>query len=399
MIRFLIISLKVFLPLLVIAGAVFAALEMFESRPEVEKRPSPVLRPKVRVQAVAAESTTLTVHSQGTVRPATESRLVPEVSGRIVSVSPSFVPGGFFEAGDVLFKIDDRDHEQAIVLARAEVTRTRLRLTQEEAEAKVAKEQWDDVGKGEASPLTLRAPQLSAARASLSAAEAKLEMAERDLARTEVKAPFKGRVRRKTIDVGQFATRGMPVAVLYAVDRVEISLPLADRDLAFIDLPLDFYGDDRTRPGPPVTVRATFAGRDHEWQGRIVRTEGEIDATTRLVHVVAAVDDPYGRSEEAPDRPPLAVGMYVRAEIEGRLVDNAIVLPRSAMRGRNRVVVVDGDDRLRFREVDILRKTGEEVVIPGGLEPGERVCVSPLEAIVDGMQVEVVEQSDNREDS
>jgi multidrug efflux pump subunit AcrA (membrane-fusion protein) len=186
--------------------------------------------------------------------------------------------------------------------------------------------------------------------------------------------------------VGQFVSRGSPIGRLYAVDYAEIRLPIPDEQLAFIDLPLARRDDASLDDAPRVRVRARFAGANHTWEGRIVRTEGEIDRRSRMVHAVARVEDPYGLGADGK-RAPLAVGLFVEAEIQGHLARGATVLPRSALRDGNRVWVVDADDRLRFREVDVLRVYGSEVVIRDGLRQGERVCVSPLLTVVDGMQV------------
>jgi RND family efflux transporter MFP subunit len=220
----------------------------------------------------------------------------------------------------------------------------------------------------------------------LAAAEANLKTAQRNLERTEVRAPYAGRVREKNVDVGQFVTVGAPVARIYAVDAAEVRLPLPDEDLAYLDLPLNYRGESGRIRGPVVTLRAGFAGRIHEWQGRIVRTEGEIDPRTRMVHVVAEVPDPYGRGPD-PTRPPLAAGMFVEAEIVGRTVENVAVVPRAALRSPGQVLIVDADSRLRFRDVDVLRATTDELFILDGLETGDRVNISPVEVVSDGMEV------------
>ncbi len=197
-------------------------------------------------------------------------------------------------------------------------------------------------------------------------------------------------MRDKQVDLGQFVNRGAPLATIYAVDYAEIRLPLPDGELAFVDLPFGYRGDRDGAAGPEVVLRADFAGRVHEWKGRIVRTEGEIDPKSRMVHAVARVQDPYGRGED-PERPPLAAGMFVQAEITGRAVEAAAVLPRAALRDDDRVIVIDAEDRLRFRDVEILRATQNEVVITSGLEDGDRVCLSMLAAVTDGMQVRIAD--------
>ena len=380
--------LQIVLPVVVLAAAGLGAYTLIQNRPEVQVQVPVFEPPGVRVQRVVFQDVKLTVKSQGTVGPRTESQLAPEISGRVIRVAPSFASGGFFEAGDVLLEIDPYNYQQAVISARGQLAQARLRLAQEEAEADVARREWAALGRGDPRALTLREPQLEGARAALSAAEASLDRATRDLDRAELRAPYAGRVRRKSVDIGQFVTVGSPVATIYAVDYAEIRLPLPDSDLAYLELPLSYRGTENG-VGPRVTLRANFAGQTHEWQGRIVRTESEIDPVSRMVHLVAQVKDPYAPGTD-PTRPPLAVGMYVEAEIDGNVVTGVAVLPRAALRGSSQVFVVDGESRLRFRDVDLLRTTTEAVLVRAGLEEGEAVSLSPLEGVTDGMQVQIL---------
>jgi len=381
--------LQVILPLGILGLAGFATMTMINSRPPVETQAPRIAPPGVRVHVVRLEDTELSVLSEGTVQPRTESQLVPEISGRITSIAPSFAEGGFFEANDVLVTIDPFDYRQAVISARAQLAQTRLRLAQEEAEAEVAQREWDELGQGDPRELTLRKPQLEDARAAVAAAEANLVRTERDLERAEIRAPYAGRVRRKSVDVGQFVTVGNPIATIYAVDVAEIRLPLPDEDLAYLDLPLSYRGQTNSQ-GPQVTVSTTFAGETYAWAGSIVRTESEIDPVSRMVNVIAEIRDPYGVGSD-PTRPPLAVGMYVDAQIAGRRFSQIASIPRSALRGRNQVMVVDEESRLRFRDVDILRMTTESLFIEAGLETGDQVTISTLDSPTDGMQVQVSE--------
>ncbi len=328
----------------------------------------------------------LLVTSQGTVSPRTESTLVPEIAGRVTWVAPSFASGGFFEENAVLLRIDSHDYRQAVVQARAAVAQAELRLAREQAEADVARDEWSDLGQGTPPSLTLREPQLADAAAALEAAHAGLGQAERTLERAQIRAPYVGRIRRKQVDVGQYVTPGTPLATIYAVDSAEIRLPLPDDELAFVDLPLGYRGESDRPCGPRVLLRARFAGRTHEWEGNIVRTEGEIDPRSRMIHAVVRVADPYARSTD-PGRPPLAVGLYVDAEILGRVVRQVAVVARAALRGENQVLVVSDEDRLHFRTVEILRTTRDEVIVSSGLDAGERICLSPLAVVTEGMRV------------
>lgn len=378
---------RVLWPIAVIVVAVSLAAVMVAARAPVEPVAPELLAPLVRVVEARPVPLRLRVRSQGTVEPRTASVLVPEVGGRVVWVSPALAAGGFFEAGEPLLRLDRTDPE--IRLARAEAAvaaarsqaalarRNRERSHQLAAEGIVSRTALDDAD---------NAAQVAAA--SLREAEAALLQARRDLARTELTAPYAGRVREKLVDVGQFVERGTPLARLYAVDYAEVRLPIPDRELAFLELPLDYRGGASPSTGPPVTLRAEFAGTEHVWTGRVVRTEGEIDARTRMITVVARVEDPYGRG--AAGRPPLHVGLFVHAEILGRELPAAVVLPRAALRGDGRVLVVDGEERLRERRIDVVRTDGEQVIVGGGLAPGDRVCVSPLETATDGTPVRTV---------
>jgi len=229
------------------------------------------------------------------------------------------------------------------------------------------------------------------AEASVGEARVAVRRAELDLERTRIRAPFDGRVREKHVDLGQFVNRGSPLARLYSVDVAEVRLPVRDADLAHLDVPAGFNGGDA---GPPVTLTAVVAGEPRTWQGRIVRSEGARDPRTRMLNLVAAVDDPYvrhragaGDASAASARAPLPIGMFVEATIEGRRVPGVFEVPRTALRRDDRVFVVDESGTLRLRPVEILRADRERVWLRAGLEPGELVVVSPLDLATEGMAV------------
>jgi RND family efflux transporter MFP subunit len=336
--------------------------------------------PLVSVVPVRLGDRTLRVRTYGTVVPRTEMTLQAEVAGRIVSATAAFEQGRFFEAGELLAQIDPADYRLALAQAEARRAQATLRLAQEEAEAKLARR---ELGTEATDPLALREPQLAEARASLAAAEAAVEQARLNLERTRVRAPFAGRVRAKSADVGQFVAAGTPLARLYAVDAAEVRLPIALEELAFVDLPLDARGN-----GPPVLLRATVGGAPESWEARVVRVEAEVDPKTRMIHAVARAEKPYA----AAGRPPLMVGLFVEAEIRGRTVAGVAALPRSALRPDGTVLVADPGARLRVRPVTLLRIEGETALISGGLAEGERVCVHPLETASDGTVVRVREE-------
>ena len=380
------------LPVGALAAGGLGALLIVLTRPAAEVQPPASVAPLVRAINTSLGSYRHRVRTQGTVAPRTESDLMPEVAGRVTWASPSLVSGGFFDRDEVLLQLDSRDYEAALERARASVTRaeSQLVLAQKELER-----QRSLAGRSVASQanLDLASNAERVAEASLQEARAARSQAERDLARTQIRAPFDGRVRSESVDVGQFVNRGAPVARLYAVDYAEVRLPVPDAQLAYLDIPLGERPADSQAALAKVTLRAKFAGAARRWTGEIVRTEGEIDSGTRMIYVVARVDDPYRRKTGQEDSPsvPLAVGLFVEAEIEGREEQGGVVGPREALRDGDRVFVIDEASRLRFRSVQVLRRLRGEVVIGRGLVEGERVCISPLATPVDGMRVRLGE--------
>lgn len=375
---------KLLVPALVLVLSGIGAFILVATAPSVENIVPDRAIVAVRVRDPKPQAVRLRVRTQGTVAPRTESALVPEVSGRVVWVSPVLVSGGFFEDREPLLRIEPRSYEMGVARAQAAVARAQSEV--EFASDELTRQQGLSA-RNVASPAQLSQARRSdgVAKANLTDANVALEQADWDLARTELLAPFRGRVREERVDIGQVVSPGASVATLYATDYAEIRLPVADHQLAYLDLP----GHPLVTGAklPSVRLRARFAGKDHTWHGTVVRTEGEIDPKSRMVHVVARVEDPYAVEPGNENRAPLAVGLFVQAEIEGPLAENVIVVPRYAMHDETHILVVDREDRLRVREVEVLRIDGEDVLIRGALASGERLCVSPLQVMVEGMRV------------
>jgi len=391
---------RLWAPLAILAVGAAGVAVMVALRPEPERQTPAEVVPLVRVVEAQPRDWRYVVRAHGTVEPRTESDLVPQVSGEVVWISPSLASGGFFAKGDPLLRIEPSDYRVELESARA--TRARARSEFERASIELER-QRKLRAQGVASQARIDDAENSyrVAEAALREARARVERAERDLERTELRAPYEGRVRSEDVDVGQFVSRGQTLATLYAVDWAEVPLPVPDRELRYLDVPLGaavlaageggaFAG------GPEVRLRAEFAGTPSVWRGQVVRTAGEIDPRTRMVTLVARVEDPYGLHAESA-APALAVGLFVEAEILGRTVEDVYVLPRQALRegdpmdpqAPDRVHVIDSEGRLHLRPVEVLRTEQERVVIASGLAPGERVSLSPLRSAVEGMRVRV----------
>ncbi len=308
--------------------------------------------------------------------------LVPQVSGKVVSVSDAFVDGGEAEKGEFLLKIEDADYRILLKAAEANVMdlESRLQMAVEEAEA--AKEEWalSNGGDTDPPPLVAKEPQLAAARSALSAGKANLEKALLDLERTEISAPFKGRISSKNVDIGQFVSPGQVIAAMYSVEAAEITVPMRDEDLLYLSVP-GFTTEDAA--GSSATVSAEIAGQKLSWPAVTVRAEGIMDPRTRLVNVVVRVEDPY------ESIPPLAMGLFTSVRFEGSVLEGAVVLPRSSIRDGSTVWIVDGDGRIRFRDVEIARFEGNNAWISSGLDDGDIVVTSEIKAVTDSMKVNI----------
>jgi RND family efflux transporter MFP subunit len=386
---------KILIPIgiLGLAAAILFGLIKFKKKPET--KPVEITPTLVQVVPAQSRSQTFRVRTQGTVLPRTESSLTSEVSGRILSVSPSFYAGGVFEEGDILLEIDPSNYESAVAQAEFSLEQARLRYAQEEARGEQAKKEWGSLSKGEPSPLALRLPQLRAEEANVEWAQEALQKARLDLERTRIRAPFTGMVREKKSDVGQYVTIGTPLGTVFAIDVAEIRLPLSLDQLAYLELPIAFQETIGSRLAPPVTLTARIAGQNHSWYGTIVRTEGAVDPSSRMIYCVAQVEDPYSVYHDTSELA-LTMGLFVEASIEGRTVEDVIVLPRRALRGSDRVLVVGEDNSLRSRTVKVVKADEDQVIISEGIEAGELVCLTSLEFVVEGMAVDPVSPDGTR---
>jgi RND family efflux transporter MFP subunit len=370
------------LTLLVLVIGSIGMYALKESRSEAHHKKPPAPLPVVRVVDVAFAPHTVSISGHGTVLPLREISLVPQVAGKVVEMSPALVDGGAFKKGDVLLRIDPQDYTIAATLAKARLKDAESKYVQAREESAAAREEWAQLhGHNAPPPLVAKEPQLAAAGAQLAASRAELTKAELQLERTRIKAPFDGRVAEKEVDIGQYVTTGQKLAVLYATKAAEIVVPLPTEDLAWFHVPGFTNGNGR---GADALVQVRIAGETRQWPGRIVRSEGKLDQRTRMVNVVVRVEDPYAT------RPPLAVGLFAKVTIQGRTLEQAALIPRAALRDDDQVWVVDPKGRLTFRTVVVARLGFDGAIIHSGLEPGERIVVSTLKGVSDGMRVRPV---------
>jgi len=383
------------IPIAIFGGLLLIAVIIRMNPPEAPQRPvfsGPVMT--VETQVVAETNYPIVLESYGTVQPRTRSILVAQVGGQIVSVNPNVRDGGFFEEGDVLANIDARDYEADVRIAGALLMDARQTLAEAEARTNQAQEDWARLGNtGEAPDLVLRIPQLKAAQARIISAESTLQKADLDLERTNIVAPFAGRILRKLVDLGQVVSPNTQLAEIYATDVVEIRLPIRNRDLPFIDLPESYrYTGVTRKSGGRVEIRSQLGG-DESWEAILVRTEGAIDEIARQLHVIAQIDDPFGRDHEY--HAPLKIGQYVTARLEGKTLSRALVIPNNTIYQGAYVYIVE-DEILRRRNIEIAWQNDDEAVIGAGLEPGDLLVTTPLGQVTSGIRVTVVGEAGER---
>lgn len=373
--------------IILIALGIVGFVALTSSKPQLKRRKPVVPIPMIRAMRIQTGPQPVIIQGQGTVRPLREIQLASQVGGKVLDISPALVNGGIFKKGDTLLRVEPVDYRLAVILAKSKVKDSESRLKLAEEESSVAREEWLEhyaVGGNtnkKAPPLVVKEPQLKAARARLEADRANLEKAQLNLTRTELKAPFSGRVSGKKVDLGQYVLPGQMLATLYSTQEVEIVLPLEDENLFWFHVPGFTPGEGH---GSLATISVNLAGRDLFWAGEVVRAEGKIDERTRMINVIVRVENPYA------SKPPLAVGLFVTVDINGHTLKRATVVPRSALHPDNIVWVINSDGRLHFRNVDVARFSGDNVIIQAGLEDGEVVAISSMEAVTDGMNVRVI---------
>ena len=379
--------LKIIAPVMVLVVSIGVVGALSAAKPAPEKKEESQRLVSLYVDEVRSDEVTISVETQGEVRPKTEIDLIPQVSGRIVAISDSFAEGAEFTPGETLIKIDDTNYKLAVIRAEARVAEAKVGVQRELANAKIKEEHWlDKRTTGEPTPYALNKPQVMEAEAKLLAAEADLKEARLNVARTEINVPFLGRVREKNIGIGQYVTAGTRLGRVFSTDIVEIRLPLTDAQLEELNLPMGFMADAFNAPA--VQFTANVGNRQHIWSGHIVRTHASVDQQTRLIYAIAEVEDPYGLGSD--NGAPIAVGMFVHAEIAGVSSQSAMVLPRLALRNADKVYVINDQNRLEIRTVEIISTSEETVLVSNGVEVGDKVVTSTIPAAVDGMEVRAI---------
>ena len=388
---------KAFRPIAIIVIAITISYLMYLSKPApIQQTPE---KSRLLIDAVEVQSDTrqIIVHSQGTVLPSTETALSSAVQGRVIEVADHFVAGGFVQQGDLLLRIDDLTYRTAVARAQASVAAANTRLVEERGRADVAYQDWlrykkEGQRSAEAKSLALREPQIAEASANLQAAKADLAKAEEDLARTTVIAPYDGLIRQRNVDVGQHVAVGTVLGICFATDEIEVRLPVAEHKLSLLALPTP--GKETTQ-ATPIQLTVRLNKTDHHWLAKLTRVESVIDDRSRMLYLVATVNDPYQlNSQQATHtgqtkQPVLRVGTFVNASITGKSLENIVSIPHDVLQTDNTVWLIDNNGKLQRRAVSIIANDSRYAYVDSGLVSGDKIAIGYIDSGNIGSQVRI----------
>ncbi len=387
------IIVKGLIPVIILAAGFVGMHAIGLSKTPPKKQVRPNRGALVETIVIKPENRQVAVWATGTVQSQMTAEIVPQVSGRLIALAPGFVVGGFFKKGDILFEIESIDYDLAAEKSRAVLAKAEYELTQIESQARVARLEWERIRlkrKGQPNPLVLYEPQLKNARSALASARADLKQRLIDIGRTKIYAPFNCRIRSEAIDPGQYVTAGKRVAVICGTDKAEIVFPVPLHDLQWLCVP-------RTQQdkayGSPATVSINVNGKSFTWEGKIDRSLNEVDPKGRMIRLVVCVDDPYGlRLQPDRERLNLTEGLFVDVILEGKTVLGVISIPTGALRKNSSVWVMNSDSQLDIRNVEMIRREKENVLIRSGLKSGDRLILTQLSGAAPGMKLRPAEE-------
>ncbi len=378
-----------YLPLYLLVFFVFIALLLVYLKPSAHQHARPPAPPiSVKTLRVEPKAYQVMVDSFGRVEPRTQGHLIAQVSGQVTEVSPNFSDGGFFAKGEVLVKIDPRDYEVQVDIAAADLADAKVNYAEQQLLAEQAVNDRKTIPNRSKiyNDFALYIPQLAAAKSKVDAAEAKLKQAKLDVERTQIRAPYSGRILTKSVDIGEVISANTDLASIYAIDCVEVRLPVKNSELPLMDIPEYAHGTDTAGDAlPKARIINALGDTPQSWPALLVRTAGAIDEQSQQLSVTAQINQPYG--EQNRDRRPLKIGQYVTAQLEGKTIKDAMVIPNAAIYQGSYVYLYQ-DGVLERREIDIAWQNSQEALLQQGVKPGEELVLTPLGRVSSGTAVQ-----------
>ncbi|SLM28895.1 putative membrane-fusion protein [Desulfamplus magnetovallimortis] len=411
--------IRILLPLLIVAAGVAAAKHLYDTKP-VAMRQKPVPRPPlVETMILEEKSHAVVLTAMGEVVPSRNLSLGSRVSGYIVEMADSFIPGGIFRKGDVMLKLDREDYELTVRQQKALLDSAKASLKLEMGRQEVAKAEVQlmqrTTGKSiKDSNLALRVPQLEQIKADIAAIETDLERAKLNLSRTVIHAPFNCMVMEVNIETGSTISSQQALATVTGTDsyRVEAAVPVDH--LKWISIPLTNANEKKgIKKSIKITEKVSSKEKDTlkedgsitenntiekgstveittkegvMHKGEVIRLLGDLSDKSRMARVLIRIMDPLGLNEDK--KSPLLLGSYVTADIKGKTIEHILPLPRNVARDGDKIWIVK-DNRLFIKDIDVIWKNRDYFFIAqgNGIASGDEIVISELSSPVDGMAI------------
>ncbi len=373
--------------IILIGSIIVAIMFLLKSPPpKISEQPT---SPLVKVLQPKVQAVTFNLETHGVVNPHTQTILTSEVSGRIEQVSEKFIAGSLLQKNEIILQIDSSEYDVAIEQAKARLAGQQAKYAQEKAQSEQAIKEWELTGKpiNKAPALALRKPFLQEAKANVESAMADLKQAEQKLERTIIRAPYTAMVKTKQIGLGQYVSLGTQLGEIFAIDYAEVRLPLTDNDLAFINPPSIKTSSESLID---ASLIANYSGKSHQWPAKLVRMEAIVDEQSRVHYAIARVADPYAiLNSNQHQSPPLKIGTFVKARINGKSQENVVALPRSAFRNMSEILICDENNQLKVKSLQVLRFESGQAYVKPSFKPGEKVILTKIESPIEGMSLRI----------
>lgn len=390
------ILIKTILSLLVLALAAGTSYWLYSNKPQTKKKKPQRPVPVVKTMAVEARSEAILFEASGTVIPARKVTLQSEVEGRVIKQNPELVPGGIVARDELIIQIDPLEYQLQVRDQRAEVATAQYEIEVEQGKQIIARQEWRILkkelqGNQVSEKLALRKPHLQHAEARMEAAKSHLAAAELAEQRTTIRAPLTGLVLEESVEIGQFVGKQSPIATLVATDTfwIQVSIPLSLLDR------IHFPGKSKEKASrAQIILEKGYGVRPTIREGSIFKLLGDLDPKGRMARILVTLQDPLnlltqktGAGKQASQSEKILLGSYVKVRINAGMMEGVYVIPRQALREGDRIWSVNKEGIVQFREVKVLWRRTEEVLVDTDLSPDERIILSRLQSPVAGMLV------------
>ena len=385
---------KYLLPVVILIAGVLIVVFLLKTKPKSKRQPPARQAKLVETISVDPEDVTVKIYGMGTVVPARQFILRPQVSGKIIEINPELIPGGLLKEGQKLLQIEPDDYQLTLKQRQNDLANAKSNLEIEYGNQDIAKQEYellnDAVSENDKS-LVLRKPQLVSAQSSVETAQAQVDQAELDLERTSIKTPFNAVINEKYVELGQMVSQATDLLALTGIDEywVEVSIPV-DK-LKWVKLP-----NESENNSSQVNIYNSSAwGNDSFRQGRVLRLLPDLEESGRMAKLLVSIKDPMEISNHQFPKKPLLLGSYIRVEIMGKVIKSAYVLDRSIMHNGNEVWLLDEQGTLKIQPVKVIYKNDNNIIISNGISFKDKIVTTDLSAPVEGMMLRTLDAKNN----